>query len=110
MEWIEGKDNGADGLIRNVSEVRVRSSCSRQISDVNVQQAVLREHYLSLGHGNAANMKFLLVNKCSLNGMFKDIDRFVERCRVCSLAADSLVDTKFRVLEPVWLGKFERWT
>ena len=71
-----------------------------QVKEVNdrQKQAILGNYHKLLGHGSAANMKFIMKDQHDWKGIHSDIDMFVKKCVICSKAGESLINSKNRVI------------
>jgi hypothetical protein len=53
------------------------------------------------GHGTSNTMKFLMKGKYKWNEMFKDIDRYVNKCKICAFAGNELVNSRINVIKTI---------
>jgi hypothetical protein len=61
----------------------------------------MEEYYVVSGHGTSNIMKFLMHGKYKYYEMFKDIDRHVNKCKICALAGNELVNTRNDVIKSI---------
>lgn len=97
IEYIEGEKNGADGLSRYCVDKTVNNLSNIKLSSIEKEE-LLNEVHIKSGHGTSNTMKFLLKDKIIWSDMYKEIDNYVKKCKICTLAGGELSNTKNRVI------------
>ena len=95
--YIKGETNIADILSRPAENLMVNTAQVEEVND-RQKQAILGNYHKLLGHGSAANMKFIMKDQHDWKGIHSDIDMFVKKCVICSKAGESLINSKNRVI------------
>ena len=98
IKYIKGENNPADGLSRSINTLKYNKQ-TINIEDVAERHEILRKYHLCSGHGSQSNMKFLLLNKYSRKGITRDIENFVQTCKICLESGTLLCNTKNRIIE-----------
>ncbi|MGL5690887.1 MAG: RNase H-like domain-containing protein, partial [Bacteroidales bacterium] len=95
VKYIKGEDNYADGISRQPSLNPIKSS--REFSQAEKSEIML-EYHLNSGHGSKGTMIFLMKDKYSWKGIFKDIENFCQSCQICLKSGGPRINTKNRII------------
>ncbi|KAI5151484.1 hypothetical protein ENBRE01_2170 [Enteropsectra breve] len=93
IQYIQGEANGADGLSR-IRRVETKKNYSREET-----LEIMKEYHMKSGHGSAKTMQFLIEDKYEWENIKKDLEEYVRKCPICSIAGGKRINTKNRVME-----------
>ena len=95
--YIKGETNIADILSRPSGGLTINTAQTEEI-DEKKKLSILENYHQLLGHGSAANMKFIIKDHYNWEGIHSKIDTVVKKCSICSRAGESLINSKNRVI------------
>ncbi|KAF9761553.1 Retrovirus-related Pol polyprotein from transposon 17.6 [Nosema granulosis] len=82
VEYIKGETNIADGLSR-IPTINVLRKTTTEARDTKQREEILHEYHKLLGHGAAGNMNFLIRLRYHWESLSRDIDKTINRCKIC---------------------------
>lgn len=97
VQYIKEETNAADFLSRPITE----NGKILRIENLNQidRKKIIEEYHIIAGHGTGANIKFLMKNKYKWPQVYKEIDEFVDNCKVCLKNKPIKQNTKNRIIE-----------
>lgn len=97
MEYIKGEDNIADGFSRYYKDKQINELTTLELT-TELKEEILREYHKASGHGSCNTMKFMISQKYRWKSMYKDIENFCSRCRICLSLGGPRINTKNKII------------
>ena len=104
VKYIKGEDNGADALSR-YSDEGPKVNVTQALRTSEQKYKILEDLHIKLGHGSKNAMKFFINGRIYWDGIYEEIDKFVDKCIICLRAGDELCNTHNRVIETNKIGE-----
>lgn len=97
IEYIKGEKNPADALsrIQAIYTNAISSPSKKIIIDQDLQNKILNEYHIELGHGSAGNMLYNIKKKYEWVNLYTQTHEFVKKCKICSRAGTIRRNTNF---------------
>ena len=95
--YIKRETNIADILSKPSERITINIPQTAEL-DEQRKESILEKYHQLLGHGSAANMKFLIKNIHEWTEIHSDIHEHVKKCLICSQAREGLINSKNRVI------------
>jgi hypothetical protein len=98
--YIKGDTNIADIFSRPRVENQIQS-ITGELEETD-KNKILQDVHLISGHGSVSNMKFLLSSRNSWKGIYKDIEKFVEKCSTCNKSGEALINSQNKAIRTTY--------